>query len=213
MKKLKAIALISGGIDSPIAVYLMMKNGVEVVALHLDSQLYSDETPLKQTKESIKILEKKLGKKIKLHVVPHAKIQKEIAEKCDYHLRCVICRRMMYRIAEKLAGRESADFIVTGESLGQKASQTLSNLCVIDSAVKIPVLRPLIGFDKEDTIKIARDVGTFETTATSGGCCALLPNQPATYAASQRVENEEKKLDIGRLINETLKGAVKNISE
>jgi len=201
---MKTIALISGGIDSPIAVYLMMKNGVEVVALHLDSQLYSDETPLKQTKESIKILEKKFNKKITLHVIPYAKIQKEIAEKCDYHLRCVICRRMMYRIAEKLAERENADFIVTGESLGQKASQTLSNLFVVDKAVKIPVLRPLIGFDKEDTIKIAREVGTFETTATSGGCCALLPDQPATYAAAQRVENEERKLDIDYLISKAL---------
>lgn len=200
MKQLKGIALISGGIDSPVAVYLMMNQGVDVVALHLDTRPYSDETPFEKTKEVIKILEKHFNKKIPLKIIPHAKNQKEIAANCDPHLRCVLCRRIMYRIAEKVAEKEGANFIFTGEVIGQKASQTLENLYVIDKSISMSVLRPLIGFDKEDTIKIAKEIGTFDTTATKGGCCSLVPNQPATRATLQRVEEEEKKLNIGKLI-------------
>ncbi|MBU0898467.1 MAG: 7-cyano-7-deazaguanine synthase [Nanoarchaeota archaeon] len=199
---MKAIALISGGIDSPVAVYLMMKQGVDVVALHLDTRPYSDETPFERTKQVIKILEKHFNKKIPLKIIPHAKNQKEIAANADKHLRCVLCRRIMYRIAEKLAEKEGADFIFTGEAIGQKASQTLENLYVIDKAISMPVLRPLIGFDKEDTIKIAKEIGTFDTTAIRGGCCSLVPDLPATRAVLERVEDEEKKINIEKIIKE-----------
>ena len=202
---LKAIALISGGIDSPVAVYLMMKKNVDIIALHLDTRPYSDDTSLKRTIEVLELLERKFKKRTRLHVIPHAAVQKEIAEKCDQHLRCVLCRRMMYRVAERLAEKEKADFIITGEAIGQKASQTLDNLYVIDRAVKIPVIRPLIGHDKEDTIKIARRIGTFETTAVKGGCCSLVPDKPATKAALEKIEKEEKKLDMKALLREAFK--------
>ncbi|MFH1445218.1 MAG: 7-cyano-7-deazaguanine synthase [Nanoarchaeota archaeon] len=202
MKGLTAISLISGGIDSPVAVYLMMEKEVNIIALHLDTRPFSDGTNLEKTEKVLKALEKRFKKKIPLHVISHAKIQKEIAAKCDKHLRCVLCRRMMYRIAAQLAAKENADFIVTGEAIGQKASQTLENIYVIDKAIELPILRPLLGYDKEDIIKIAKDINTFETTATRGGCCSLVPEQPSTRATLERVEEEEKKLDIEKMLKD-----------
>jgi tRNA uracil 4-sulfurtransferase len=195
---LKGVLLLSGGIDSPVAGYLMAKQGVEIEAVHLDARPHSDEAGL----EKALSLGRKLG--VKVNVVPYASFHEEAAEKCKAKLHCILCKRFMYKVAEEFARKSRSDFIISGESLGQVASQTLDNLLVLNEAVKMPVLRPLIGFDKEDTISIARDIGTFELSSTKSCGCPFVPNLPSTKAKLDVVKGEEEKIDIHALVGEAV---------
>jgi thiamine biosynthesis protein ThiI len=207
MKPKKCLLTISGGIDSPVAGFLMLRKGFELVALHFDNRPFSNEIPLEKTKTLLEILSKKFGKKIKLCIVPHGKSQSEIVRNCNRKYTCILCRRIQFRIAEAIARKEKADFIVTGEALGQKASQTIRNIATIDSAVKIPVVRPLIGLDKEEIIKIAREAGTFETSSINTPCCSVVPMFPSTASRLEEIEFNEGKIDVGKLVREGVKGS------
>jgi thiamine biosynthesis protein ThiI len=200
--------LISGGIDSPVAVYLMMKKDVEVIALHFDNRPFTDENQLNKTLELIKHLEKLFDRRIKTYVIPHGENQIAFAGNCKRKLGCVLCRRMMFRIAERIAEKENADAILTGESLGQVASQTLSNIMVESQAVKIPILRPLIGLDKVEIIDIAKEIGTYDISISPGMCCTIVPKKPATQARLEKVLADEKRLNINSLLEESIDGAV-----
>ncbi|MDI6738018.1 MAG: hypothetical protein QME12_05910 [Nanoarchaeota archaeon] len=134
------------------------------------------------------------GKPVKMYIVNHGNNQQEIMKKTTSRYRCVLCKRLMFRIAEKIAVNEKADFIITGDNLGQVASQTLQNMAVIESVIKILVLRPVLCNDKVETIKIAKEIGTYDISIQASSCCGALPDNPVTKAKRDNVEREEGKL-------------------
>jgi len=205
--KYKVVSLISGGIDSPVAAALMLEKGLEVVFVHLDSRPFSCSGIIEKTRELVDILSKRYDVKPKFYVVPHSKIQTEIMEKIDHKSLCVICRRMMYRVAENIAKKEGAQAIVTGENLGQVASQTLDNLSVEDASVKIPLLRPLLSYDKNETIAIAKRINTYWVSILPGSCCKFTPKFPETRAELGVIEKMEKQFDLKKMVADAVEKA------
>lgn len=203
-KPVKLISLLSGGIDSPVATYLMLQRGAEVVALYLDNRPFTDENTRLKVIELVNQLRGVTKKKIKLYIVQHGNNQKLFARNCNRHIGCILCRRMMLRIAEQIAQREHAQALITGDSLGQVASQTLQNLNVESQAVDLPIIRPLIGLDKLDIEGIAREIGTFEISIGPGLCCTIVPNKPSTNAELKRITDEEEKVNINQMLEESL---------
>ncbi|MBN2457955.1 hypothetical protein JXB31_02380 [Candidatus Woesearchaeota archaeon] len=186
----KAVSLLSTGIDSPVASWLMKNQGVELTYLHLNT----NPTDLKKVRQiKVKIDGNSSSELVIKDFMPDLK---RIAENANRRLTCVLCKRAMYREAEALAKRIRAGYIVTGENLGQVASQTLENLSVLDNAVGIPVLRPLLCFDKKEAIDIARRIGTYDISVadTKGSACRFVPQNPATRANLEAVLREERKI-------------------
>jgi thiamine biosynthesis protein ThiI len=167
----------------------------------MDARPHSDDAGVEKARE----LASKLG--VKLIVVPNAGFHEAVRANCRPKLHCVLCKRFMYRVAEAIARKEGADVILTGESLGQVASQTLDNLMVLEQAVSMPVLRPLIGFDKEDTIKIAREIGTYDISSQRSVGCPFVPRKPSTKAKIDEVIKEEGKIDVTDLVAEAVAAA------
>lgn len=199
---MKGLLLLSSGIDSPVAGKLMIDKGIEVAALHF--VFHHDDN------EEKKVFD--LAKKINVKHLFFAELghaHDAYRENCNPRFTCIYCKRMMLRIAEKLAEREKCDFLITGENMGQVASQTLDNMAVIQGAVKMIVLQPLLGFDKNDTIKVARKIGTFNKSIEKSPGCPYLPQHPATTSRIEKVEHEEAKLDINELIEESVKSVKK----
>jgi thiamine biosynthesis protein ThiI len=204
---MKALSLISGGIDSPVATHLMLKRGLNVLAIHFDNRPFTDDKQFEKTKLLLSRLEELHGRGIPFFVIPFKEAHISFGKNCKRNLHCVLCRRMMLRIAEKIARKEDADALLTGESLGQVASQTLKNIRVESQAVEIPIIRPLIGLDKLEIESVAKDIGTYELSILPGMCCSMVPNKPSTYSQLKRVLEEEEKVDIENLVEEALKGA------
>ncbi len=201
----KGLLLISGGIDSPVAGYMMAKRGMTVEMLHFHSYPYTNEAAKEKVVSLAKILSG-FTLVTRLTTVSVTHIQEEIHRKCAAELNVTLLRRFMFRIAERIAVREGAGCLVTGESLGQVASQTLEGLTSSNAVVKLPVLRPLIGFDKEDIIEAAKKIGTYGTsTLPYEDCCTVfLPDFPAIRPKLSFIEDEEKKLDVNALVEEAL---------
>src|SRR5437867_527446 len=197
----KALLLLSGGIDSPVAGHLMAGRGLDVLAVHFSLEPITDDAAAVKSRK----LAEKLGLS-RLFVVTVGAAFAEIANACDRRLYFVISKRLMVRIAEGIARREGCAYLVTGESLGQVSSQTLQNLRAIDAASAMVVLRPLIGFDKEETVRVAREIGTYEISEGPEICDLLGPAHPATRASLQQVLAEATHLDIDRLVREGLAG-------
>ncbi len=202
----KLVSLISGGIDSPVATYLMIRRGVEIVALHMDNRPFTDDKNLDKTLQLVRHLRDLTGSPIKTYVVPHGPNHIAFARNCNRHLHCLFCRRMMYRIAERIAEKEGAVGILTGESMGQVASQTIQNINVVNQVAKLPIIRPLIGLDKVEIIEIARRIGTYEISTLPGLCCTIVPKKPSTAARLADVLDEEQKMDIESLVEKSLEG-------
>lgn len=204
----KAIVLLSGGIDSPVASFYVLKRGLNAVFLHFYSPPYTSEASVKKASNLVKIINK-FQFKSKLYLAPFAEIQKEILINTPAKLRVVLYRRFMLRIAREIAKKEEAQAIVTGESIGQVASQTIENIGVIAEIIDLLILRPLIGFDKHEIIEQAKRIGTYPVSILPHqDCCArFLPKHPATRARLAEVEQAEKNLNISDLI----KSAIKNI--
>jgi thiamine biosynthesis protein ThiI len=185
----KLVALFSGGIDSPVASWMMMKRGCKVIPIYVELDSFSSESALKRVIAVIDAL-KAYQSDLELRIVKDEflKRAKEIMKKEELdNYTCLICKRRMYRVAESIAKGVGARGIVTGESLGQVASQTLDNLLVIDGAISMPIYRPLIGFDKTEVEKIAREIGTLEASIMPVDGCTAVPCKPATKAKLEKV--------------------------
>ncbi len=202
----KVMSLLSSGIDSPVSSFLMMKRGCHVTFVHFHSFPYVEKNSLYNAAELVKRLTV-YQTHSKLFLTPLAKIQQAIIMNAPTKLRVVLYRRMMLRLAERLAARERCRALVTGESLGQVASQTLENIAAISQAVSMPILRPLIGMDKEEIIRRARGLGTFDiSTEPYDDCCSyLVPPNPETHAKLPEVLEAEARLEgIEDLLAEAL---------
>lgn len=197
----RVLCLISGGIDSPVAAYRMMQRGCRVIFIHFHSAPYLDKTSQEKTRELVRLLTRYQFSS-RLYLIAFGEIQRQIVASVERPLRVVLYRRMMLRIAEAIAKKERARALVTGESLAQVASQTLENLAVIEKATELPVLRPLLGMDKQEIVDQARRIGTFETSAIPDqDCCQLfVPPHPATGASLSEVEKAESRLDLATLV-------------
>ena len=185
---MKAIILLSSGIDSPVAAHMMKEKDLEIIGLNFFMDNYN----------AVDKIAKKLGISNIYHI-NHKKILNEINQKTNPKYTCIICKRIMYRIAEKLAKKENAKFIITGENLGQVASQTLDNLAVLDNSINMPVLRPLLCFDKNEIIDIAKNISTYGLSENKK--CPFVPRHPSTKAKLEIIEKEESELDIKSIIN------------
>ena len=206
----KAIALISGGIDSAVAGALALEQGMQPVFLHFDTVPIGNTKGREKTMLLARHLARLFGKKINVIVVPHSETLFAITKNCDRKFACVLCRRMMLRIAGRIAKKKKAGALLTGESLGQVASQTLANLNAEHSAVSIPIIRPLLGLDKLQIEKLAKKFATFETSILPSACCSI-PSKPATKASAALILEEEKKLDIEKLVGNAVKKIEKKI--
>lgn len=197
--------LLSGGIDSPVAGYTMAKRGLKLYAVHYHSFPYTSE----QAKEKVVDLAREIAAysgDITLFVVPFTEIQYAIKENCPIEYMITVMRRFMMKIAERLAEKSGCGALITGESLGQVASQTMESITVTNSVVKMPVFRPLIGFDKEDIINISRDIGTFETSILPfEDCCTVfLPKNPVIRPSVEKALEYEQNLDCESLIEDAI---------
>lgn len=201
----KLIGLFSGGIDSVVGLWLVMKRGCPVVPIYFDNSPFTDKTT---TERALKVAEKlfkwSIGFPRKIYIVQHGQNLKQIM-KTNRKYSCLLCKRMMYRIAEQTAEKYYAEGIVTGEAIGEQASQTLTNLRILNEAVKnYPVHRPLLGFDKQDTEKLSRNIGTFEASSKKAAPCTAVPHQPSTKAKLEDIRKAEKKLDIDSMVRNTI---------
>lgn len=206
----KAMILISGGIDSPVAAYMLAKRGVQLTAVHFASPPYTGERAEMKVIELLKTVCGFAGK-IKLLIVPFTRIQEQIAKLCPNELSTLIMRRYMMRISSILAEQNGCDALITGESIGQVASQTMKALCVTEDAAKVPVFRPLIGMDKEEIIRISRKIGTFDISVLPyEDCCTVFtPRHPKTQPRLDAVADAEKALMLSELIDEAVSGCRK----
>ncbi len=202
------IVMLSGGIDSPVAAYYAMKRGMRVIYVHFHSVPLVSEASVEKVRDTIAIL-KKYQPRSKLYLIKFAPIQQQILVDCDEKLRVILYRRYMLKIAEKVAELENAKAIYTGEALGQVASQTIENMTVVEESVKLPIMRPLIGFDKIEIIAKAQEIGTYEISILPHeDCCTLyVPKHPATKARLSDVLKNEERLKSESLINDSLETA------
>ena len=201
----KAGLLLSGGIDSPVAGYQIMRRGVNIQAIHFASPPYTSE----RAQEKVLSLARIIGKYeygMRVHIVPFTKIQMEIHEKCEEGMGTLIMRRFMMRIADRIAHDNGLQALITGESLGQVASQTMEALGCTDIMTNLPVFRPLIGLDKLEIIHIAEKIDTYETSILPyEDCCTVFtPRHPVTKPKLANVEKEERKLDVDALVEEAV---------
>ena len=203
----KAALLLSGGIDSPVAGYMVAKRGVALESIHFFSHPYTSERAKEKVLELAELLSVYTGG-MRVHIVPFTNIQLEIKKKCPEEYLTIIMRRFMMRIAEKIAKNNNLAALVTGESIGQVASQTVEALGVTNDAVSMPVFRPVIGMDKEEIVTIAREIGTFDTSILPyEDCCTVFtPKHPQTKPKLSKVIELEQVLDIDALVNEAVEG-------
>ena len=201
----KLVGLFSGGIDSAVGLWLVMKRGSPVVPVYFDNSPFTDETTKERALRVAEVLFSwAVGFPRKVYVVQHGENLKQIME-THRKYSCLLCKRMMYRVAERLADSLGAEGIVTGEAIGEQASQTLTNLKVLsDAAENYPVHRPLLGFDKAETEAIARKIGTYKVSSKKAGACTAVPYQPSTKAKLEDVIKAEEKLDIEEMVERSL---------
>ena len=201
----KVVGLLSGGIDSPVASILAMKRGAAVTFVHFHSVPLTTEESIEKVKQITTVLSH-YQSRIHLYLIALTPIQKEILVKTKEKYRIILYRRFMVRIAEIIARKEKARALVTGESLGQVASQTLENIAVIETVSSMPILRPLIGLDKQEIMDLAKGYGTYDISILPDqDCCSLfLPKNPATKAKKQFIEAEEENLAMENLVKEAI---------
>lgn len=196
---MRLIALISGGIDSPVAVHRMCSVGAEVVLLHMDNTPYSDAAQLEDVKDIADALRRSTGQELPLWIAPHGPSQDTIHDGCPHPYQCVMCKRAMQRTARELGKRLGCSGIVMGDSLGQVASQTLRNIRAENQGLDFPVARPLIGLDKLEIEAIAKEIGTYEISIRPGHGCSIVPIRPVTEADPAKVAEMSASVDIDTL--------------
>ena len=202
-----AVSLLSGGLDSPVSSWMIARRGVELEMVHFVSPPYTSQQALDKVLELAKLLTAYCGRMI-VHIIPFTEIQEEIRRNCPEEFFTLIMRRFMMRLAEAVAKKAGAKALVTGESLGQVASQTMMALGVTEDVTTMPVLRPLIGMDKVEIIRMAREIGTFDTSILPyEDCCTVFtPRHPATRPNIEDVRAAEAVLDVDGLIAKALEG-------
>jgi thiamine biosynthesis protein ThiI len=203
----KYVSLMSGGIDSPVASYLMLEKGAELILVHFHNQTIQKES----VKGKVTRIAKKLSEygKVKLYMIPFGDLQKKVIQDIPSKNRMLVYRRIMFWIAEKILEKEGAVGFVTGDCLGQVASQTLDNLGVVHKAAKHPILTPLLGYDKEEIKNIAKKIGTYELSIEPYcDCCSfMIAKHPETKAKLVDIEKEESKLEISKEIEKAVREA------
>lgn len=201
----KALAMLSGGFDSPVAAWQILKRGVQLRYAHFHSAPYTSKASIEKVVSLSQEL-KKFGSATKLYLIPFADVQKEIMMKTPERFRVILYRRMMMRISETIAKKEKCLALVTGDSIGQVASQTLENILAVSEAATLPIFRPLIGLDKEEIMQKAKIIGTYDISIQPhDDCCTrLMPKKPETRAKLWEILEAEKALDIPGLIKQTL---------
>jgi thiamine biosynthesis protein ThiI len=199
----KVVCLASGGTDSPVAAWLAVRKGLAPVFVYFDNAPFTDEAAKQKALDTVK----KLGlESAKVYVVHNGDNLADIVRNCPRNLTCVLCRRLMYRVAEKIALKEGAEALVTGEIIGEHASQTLRNLRVENQVLsEVTVLRPLIGMDKIEVENLARKIGTFDVSTKPVSCCTGAPPKPRTRAGLEEVQKAEQHLNIKEMIEKDLK--------
>lgn len=201
----RGLLLLSGGIDSPVAGFLLAKRGVEISALHFHSYPFTSDRGLEKVKDLARQLSYYTGK-ITMYSINLLPIQKEINEKCREREMTILSRRFMMRIGEELSKKYEYDALITGESLGQVASQTIQGVSVINSSVEMPILRPLIAMDKSEIIEISREIGTYETSILPfEDCCTVfLPRRPVTKPKLHDILRSEGNIDVEQLVKDAI---------
>lgn len=201
----KAMSLLSGGIDSPVATWMVAKRGMEIEAIHFHTYPFTSEKSQEKVKDLARILAKYVGK-VRLHKINLLEIQKAVGLNCRDEEMTIISRRFMMRIAERVGIQRNCDALITGESIGQVASQTIQGLTCTNASVSLPVFRPLIAMDKTEIIDIAKKIDTFETSIIpEEDCCSVFaPKKPVTKPRLEKIEDSEKALDVEQLIQDAI---------
>ncbi|HJV46472.1 MAG TPA: tRNA uracil 4-sulfurtransferase ThiI [Bacillota bacterium] len=202
----KAMLLLSGGIDSPVAGWLAMKRGLRIEGIHFESPPFTSERARQKVLDLAGIVSQYGQGEIKVHMVPFTEIQTQIRQKCPEHYLITIMRRFMMRIAERLAVKQKALAIATGESLGQVASQTLESMHTINQVTRFPIIRPVVTMDKTEIIQLAHRIGTYETSILPfEDCCTIfVPKSPVTRPSIEKAIKFEEELDIEQLIEDAV---------
>ena len=189
-------ALISGGIDSPVAAHIMSNIGAEVILLHMDNRPYADDESTKKVMAIAEQLRDVTGKELPLYVASHGLSQKRISETCETSYQCVMCKRHMLKTAVEFNKSVNSEGIIMGDSLGQVASQTLRNLKAVSRGIGMPILRPLIGYDKIEIEALAKDIGTYDISIRRSDGCTIVPSKPITEADLEKISKFDLLTDI-----------------
>jgi len=205
---MRLVGLVSSGIDSPVAASLVSQYAKEVVLVHADNRPFTDDREVDNFSQLAHHLKHQCNSVKKAMIVPHGITLQACRDHVEARYTCVICKRMMLRYAEAIAVQEKAEAVVMGDSLGQVASQTLQNIQVIEQAVQIPVLRPLIGWDKEDVVFVAKEIGTYDLSIARSAGCLAVPEKPSTRAVLERILAEEQKINVADLVASVVTQAV-----
>ena len=203
---MKLVSLISGGIDSPVASYMMSKAGADIVLLHMDLGEYGDPAISEKAVRLAEQLEKVTGKEFPLYSADHGTNERILIENADRNYTCVLCKRTMQNVAKKFAQSIGASGIVMGDSLGQVASQTLMNIRAEQKDLGFPIVRPLIGLDKVEIIDIAERIGTYDISIMKSGGCLAVPVKPVTEAKPEKVEEFTSGFDFDGMIDDCVAG-------
>lgn len=206
---MKLVALISGGIDSPVAVYKMAYMGANVVLLHMDNGIFSDGKDIEKVRSLAERLRAVTGKEMPVYVLNHGANQSLIKERCENPYQCVMCKRTMQHVAKEFAKANGCAGIIMGDSLGQVASQTLKNIKAEGLGLDFPVVRPLIGMDKNEIVDIAKRIGTYDISIERTAGCKAIPSKPVTEARPEKVLELQSKLDFERMVNECVNSAIR----
>lgn len=204
---MKLTALLSGGIDSPVAAYMMCRAGADVTLLHMDNTPYSDERELEKVRKLAHRLREVTGQPLPLYSAPHGPNQGIVSEKCVRNYQCVICKRLMMHVAKGFSLGIGSEGIIMGDSLGQVASQTLRNMRGEESGLDFPIIRPLIGLDKEEIIGIAKKIGTYDISIMKSSGCSIVPDRPAIEASPETVGAQISRLDFPAMVAESVSAA------
>lgn len=201
----KAAYLISGGLDSPVAAYLGIKRGWKPLFVHFDNYPFTGEATKEKVLRIIDHLIKITGTHGGIILVPHGRDLELIVQRCRRNLSCLLCKRMMYRKAEIISKKYGCNAIVTGEIIGEQASQTLNNIALNSKTVSLPIIRPLLGMNKVDVESLARKIGTFEISSSSSEPCRAAAIKARTRANDAELIFEEEKIPVNALLEESIK--------
>lgn len=204
---MKCVFLLSDGIDSPVATYVLSRYVDEMILLHADIRPFTDDRMNDNVHKLVQHLHTLISCPLTLMILPHGKSLSSFKKTCLPKYTCVFCKRMLVRYASEVVKQKGFDAIVMGDSLGQVASQTLQNINCIDQVTEVPILRPLISFDKTKIIQIAKKIGTFDLSIAPSLSCMAVPNKPSTMACIDDIKNEENKIDCETLVKKAVENA------